>query len=166
LLKPERYVLFLLSRNRRRLSSILLPNTRCIQHGTFLFLRVIRGASVVGFSSLTAPQMFQIPWILIMSVAAAWMYRSLQDFSSSDMYDTSIFLSSLSSLCVVEVVVLRLHTKPRRAVSSQPRPQGLRAPLQCQFRLTGSMWSYTPPTSRLSRPGRAIIAWIEAWTKW
>jgi len=100
LLKPELYVLFLLSRNRRRLSSILPPNTRCIQHGTFLFLRVIRGASVVGFSSLTAPQMFQIPWLLIMSIAAAWMYRSLQDFSSSDVYDTYLFLSSLSSLCV------------------------------------------------------------------
>lgn len=69
-------------------------------------------------------------------------------------------------MCAVEVVVLRLHTKPRRTVSSQPRPQGLRAPLRCQFRLTGSMWSYTPPTSRLSRPGRAMIAWVEAWTKW
>ena len=155
LLKPERHVLFLLSRNRHRLT---FPNTRCIQHGMFLFSRVIREASIVGFSSLTALQMFQIPWLLIMSIAAAWMYRSLQDFSSSDMYDTYLFLSPLNSLCVVEVVVLRLHTKPRRTLSSQPRPQGLRVLPQCQFSSTGSMWSYTPPTRRLSHPGRAIIA--------
>jgi len=45
------------------------------------------------------PQMFQIPWLLTMSIAAAWMYRALQDFLSSDMYDIQLFLSSSRSRC-------------------------------------------------------------------
>ena len=33
------------------------------------------------------PQIFQILWLMTMSIAAAWMYRSLQDFSIPVAYD-------------------------------------------------------------------------------
>ena len=49
--------------------------------------------------------MFQIPWLITMSIAAAWMYRSLQDFLSTDMYDIHFLLSTLRSLGVIEVLV-------------------------------------------------------------
>jgi hypothetical protein len=76
------------------LSPVSLPNVRCVQHGTYSFLRG-RWFSQV----FSRPQMFQIPWLLTMSIAAAWMYRALQDFLSSDMYDIHPFLSSSRSPC-------------------------------------------------------------------
>jgi len=45
--------------------------------------------------------MFQVPWMVTMTISATRMYRSLSDFGSSDvyMYDILSFLSSLRSLC-------------------------------------------------------------------
>jgi len=38
--------------------------------------------------------MFQIPWLLTMSIAAAWMYRSLQDFLSNDIACPPSYMTS------------------------------------------------------------------------
>jgi len=79
-------------------------NVRSAQHGTYF----VSKRSLVS-QVLPGLQMFQIPWLITMSVAAAWMYRSLQDFLSSDMYDIHLFLSSLRSLGVIEVLVHHHH---------------------------------------------------------
>jgi hypothetical protein len=42
--------------------------------------------------------MFHIPWVLTLSIAATRMYRCLDDFLSSNMYDKSLLLSSLRLL--------------------------------------------------------------------
>jgi hypothetical protein len=42
--------------------------------------------------------MFHIPWVITLSIAATRMYRRLDDFLSSDMYDNRLFLYALCSL--------------------------------------------------------------------
>jgi len=54
----------------------------------WIFLATVAGMAPTIFVSLNLndafSMMFQIPWLLTMSIAAAWMYRALQDFLSSD----------------------------------------------------------------------------------
>ena len=60
-----------------------------------------------GYGSLhpSATQMFQMPWLVTMSIAATRMYRSLSDFLSPDVYD----IPFLSSLCLLYFSV---HSNP------------------------------------------------------
>jgi hypothetical protein len=56
------------------------------------------------FSCVYATQMFVMPSLVMMSIAATRMYRSLTDFCSSDTYDIlnfQLFLRSLSDLTIV-----------------------------------------------------------------
>ena len=51
------------------------------------------------FLYVTTTQIFQFPWLITMSIAATQMYRSLDDFFSSDMYGF-IPSSLLDTYCV------------------------------------------------------------------
>ena len=62
-----------------------------------------------------ALQMFLMPSVITMSIAATRMYRSLPDFGSSDMYDTASF-PFLQELIVVSVAVAGMdRTVPQNA---------------------------------------------------
>ena len=52
--EPERYLFFLLSRNHL-IEHYSASNTRCVQHGTSLFLSVTRGASIKSYCSTDVP---------------------------------------------------------------------------------------------------------------
>ena len=45
-----------------------------------------------------------------MSIAATQMYRSLDDFFSSDVYDFNPFFASRCLLCATEIMVHTYHT--------------------------------------------------------
>ena len=51
-----------------------------------------RVGEVSGFLCLDTTQIFQIPWLITMSIAATRMYRALDDFFSSDVYDLNFFV--------------------------------------------------------------------------
>ena len=38
-------------------------------------------------------QIFQIPWVLTMAIAATRMYRALDELFSSDVYDFNLFIA-------------------------------------------------------------------------
>ena len=52
--EPERYPFFLLFRNQL-IELYSASNTRCVQHGTSLFLPVTRGASIKSYCSTDVP---------------------------------------------------------------------------------------------------------------
>jgi len=52
----------------------------------------------------SATQMFQMPWLVTMSIAATRMYRSLSDFLSPEVYDI-LFLSCLWPTCILNVII-------------------------------------------------------------
>lgn len=43
---------------------------------------------------LPMTQIFQIPWLITMSIAATRMYRALDEVFSSDVYDFNFFIAS------------------------------------------------------------------------
>jgi hypothetical protein len=85
-------------------------NARSTQPRTFL-------AIVYGRFSCTYPtQMFQLPSLITMAIAATRMYRSLTDFctGSADMYGIRSFLDSSSPVLVVDGDPLAHQTSSKR----------------------------------------------------
>jgi len=77
-------------------------NSRSTQPRTSLLLQLLPRGRVLNPSQT---QMFLLPSLLIMSIAATRMYRSLTDFGtgSADMYDN--ITSSLLSLSLLAVTL-------------------------------------------------------------
>jgi len=71
----------------------------------WIFLATIAGMAPTIFVwlNLNDPlsMIFQIPWLITMSVAAAWMYRSLQDFLSSDISCSPPLRTSYNLSCAI-----------------------------------------------------------------
>ena len=76
------------------------PNIRSSQR--FAFLLATNKGMDIGVLSPAPTQIFQIPWLITMSIAATRMYRRLEDFLSLNRYDDDIFFPSLYSLFVVK----------------------------------------------------------------
>ena len=64
---------------------------------------------------LSAMQMFQIPALIIMSIAATRMYRSLSDFGSdtgiSETYETFVSYLNIAVTLITEYIVHRMASK-------------------------------------------------------
>ena len=69
------------------------PNIRSSQRCTFLL--ATNKSMDIGVLGPAFAQIFQIPWLITMSIAATRMYRKLEDFLSLDMYDNDIIFASL-----------------------------------------------------------------------
>ena len=61
--------------------------------------------------------MFQVPWVITMTIAATRMYRSLSDFLSSDVYETSTH----SFFCSVLTVLVERHGSSQKIPSRSGR---------------------------------------------
>ena len=64
--------------------------------------------------------MFQVPWVITMSIAATRMYRSLSDFLSSDMYAIHFRLCSCSLL----IVLALCHDSSQKFLPTSGRTSG------------------------------------------
>ena len=93
--------------------------------------------------------MFQTPALVVMSIAATRMYRSLTDFTDSRYYPFCL-LHDVLMLTAADVAVLRL-SMPTRLGRGARRMQIPNVLSQCQFRPAGWRWPCTglPRTIRL-----------------
>src|SRR6266849_488704 len=63
--------------------------------------------------------MFQVPWVITMSIAATRMYRSLSDFLSPDVYESRAH----SFICLVLTILAERHDSSQKI----PPPSGRNA---------------------------------------
>lgn len=70
-------------------------------------------------SHIPPTKIFQVPWVITMSITSTRMYRSLSDFAFPDTYDLQSFLSSLRSLCVTNAIVDSNNNSSRTTLRSK-----------------------------------------------